>query len=640
MAAIEYLSLSRNGEWIRVLELCPGSFKDQIQCSLRIVSLKTRPQYETLSYCWGDPKVTAGILCDGALVQVTTNLHTALQWLRKEDATRTLWVDALCINQNSNDEKNHQVGMMREIYSCSVRTLVWLGEETEESKSALFMIPDLAQLSESFQNLVPDMERMTNEEWEKHDMHSIFDESRCKAFASLFSRPWFERVWVIQEVVVAQDAVIILGASSVSFSEFSLAASAWQQLGLSKYFHCETRMVHLLWESRQTYGPRVYSGLFSLLLRHRHCKATDPRDKIFALCGMASDANEDQNLMHVDKDGIVTRYTTSGLSFVTDYNLDILSVYQRFAVCCLKRDRNLDLFAAVCRTPQSQISGLPSWVPDWSIWDGCDTIRPNNPNDIFDGHVDWRTALGDPKSNFKFPSRPKGHFQRVFSTALSSELNITFSYDEQRVSLAGIVFDSIVELGLVCDRDEGFNLKNHLNILRNWQGVCNLDSESKYIGDEDRTVAYWRTVSVGHTYLKIEDAKPMFEQYFLDVLLKTEWAFENETSSVLSEAEQDAKSKILDEMHKGRERLSIERLLVGLISMANRRMARSSQGYFALVPACVEVGDSIGIFSGGDMPIMLRSRGSSWEVLGECYVHGIMHGEVFMEEACKQIELI
>src|SRR5437868_3974792 len=167
MAAIEYLPLSRNGEWIRVLELYPGSFKDQIQCSLRIVSLETRPEYEALSYYWGDPKVTIGILCDGASVQVTKNLHTALQWLRKEDTTRILWVDALCINQNSNDEKNHQVGMMRRIYGCSVRTLVWLGEETEESKSALPMTPDLAQLSRSFQNLVPDMERMTNEEWEK-----------------------------------------------------------------------------------------------------------------------------------------------------------------------------------------------------------------------------------------------------------------------------------------------------------------------------------------------------------------------------------------------------------------------------------------------------------------------------------------
>ncbi|OCK77025.1 heterokaryon incompatibility, partial [Lepidopterella palustris CBS 459.81] len=90
--------------------------------------------------------------------------------------------DALCTNQQSDVERNHQVGMMRDIYSGSIQTLIWLGEETEESKSGLSL-------------------RMTENELKMPAVHTILSEDRSKTFASIFARPWFERAWVIQEVV-------------------------------------------------------------------------------------------------------------------------------------------------------------------------------------------------------------------------------------------------------------------------------------------------------------------------------------------------------------------------------------------------------------------------------------------------------
>ncbi|KAJ9637159.1 hypothetical protein H2199_007445 [Coniosporium tulheliwenetii] len=101
---------------IRLLSLLPGHWEDDIRCSVRVVSLKDNPAYETLSYVWGDPTVTKPIFVDGGETQITTNLEDALRHLRDPDNALTVWIDALCINQASDEEKQHQVGMMREIY--------------------------------------------------------------------------------------------------------------------------------------------------------------------------------------------------------------------------------------------------------------------------------------------------------------------------------------------------------------------------------------------------------------------------------------------------------------------------------------------------------------------------------------------
>ena len=92
--------------------------KDAIACNVSIVSLQDGPSYEALSYVWGDESVRAPILANGVLTTVTTNLESALRHLRLPDEARVMWVDALCIDQNDMSERNHQVSIMGEIYSC------------------------------------------------------------------------------------------------------------------------------------------------------------------------------------------------------------------------------------------------------------------------------------------------------------------------------------------------------------------------------------------------------------------------------------------------------------------------------------------------------------------------------------------
>lgn len=114
---------------IRLLVLQPGS--EDVHFVLRHANLEGRPDYEAISYCWGDPTDTRTVYCDDKPLQVTNSLFTALKQLRHADQPRILWADAICINQQDVPEKIAQVRLMSRIYSQPTRILIWLGDDTE-----------------------------------------------------------------------------------------------------------------------------------------------------------------------------------------------------------------------------------------------------------------------------------------------------------------------------------------------------------------------------------------------------------------------------------------------------------------------------------------------------------------------------
>lgn len=128
-----YAPLNPQNKEIRLLLLHAGSDNDPIRCSSSVVSLRHDPNFEALSYVWGtkDPTGNTCIDLDGQPFSVTPSLHTALKRLRRADSQRTLWVDAVCINQEDNAEKAIQVAMMSDIYTRTSDALLWLGEEPE-----------------------------------------------------------------------------------------------------------------------------------------------------------------------------------------------------------------------------------------------------------------------------------------------------------------------------------------------------------------------------------------------------------------------------------------------------------------------------------------------------------------------------
>lgn len=133
----------KNNE-IRLLELFPGNVEAEIECRLSKVALSAKPDYEAISYVWGDSTGTETILCNNKAVEVTVSLAQALRRLRSahsEDAPRVLWADAICINQSNLLEKNTQVPLMTKIYSAAGRVVVWTGlKDTKVATTAVKVI--------------------------------------------------------------------------------------------------------------------------------------------------------------------------------------------------------------------------------------------------------------------------------------------------------------------------------------------------------------------------------------------------------------------------------------------------------------------------------------------------------------------
>lgn len=135
-ATYTYKAVDSARRQIRLLCLSPGQPSDDLEGVLHLAYLDhSPPEYETISYAWGDPATSASIcLKDGSLM-IPANTSAALRRARLADQPRWLWIDAVCINQQDTAERGAQVGFMGEIYSRSQSNLIHLlDDETAAHK--------------------------------------------------------------------------------------------------------------------------------------------------------------------------------------------------------------------------------------------------------------------------------------------------------------------------------------------------------------------------------------------------------------------------------------------------------------------------------------------------------------------------
>jgi hypothetical protein len=162
-----------------------------------------------------------------SFVEVTQNLATALVYLRHATVPRVLWIDALCVNQEDMEERSSQVARMADIYRRAHRVVVWLGPESLEERSAQAVSTMLDIGSQIEVDWTAGEMRATDQgdpSWANRNVPIRLDSSQLSPILMLLSRPWFERVWVQQEIVFATDyAVLLCGQDSIIRRQFTNA---------------------------------------------------------------------------------------------------------------------------------------------------------------------------------------------------------------------------------------------------------------------------------------------------------------------------------------------------------------------------------------------------------------------------------
>ncbi|KAI4132341.1 MAG: hypothetical protein LQ341_006283, partial [Variospora aurantia] len=192
------------------------------------------PSYEALSYTWGGNHLSHTVFVDtedGQQQQqslpVTENLHAALLHLRDTSSPRTLWIDAICINQDDKEERSQQVARMGDIYKSAAKVIIWLGPEGGNSTAAIHALEELASkinVDWTHYTISAANQEDIRSGWLDLTQHAPFDDETWFSVVRLLNRSWFSRLWIWQEVFLAhKGATMICGHSTITWEHFRKA---------------------------------------------------------------------------------------------------------------------------------------------------------------------------------------------------------------------------------------------------------------------------------------------------------------------------------------------------------------------------------------------------------------------------------
>lgn len=336
------------------------------------------PLYEALSYAWGSGEKPHVIhFRDGSYARITASLHTALQHLRYTNMPRLLWADALCINQADAAEKSRQVALMGDIYRMAAQVVVWLGNSEAYDGLAFQLLDIIANASASdFSNL--SAEELGNacalqarkcsccEPIEPVDGQTIYDMAMT-GLRRILDRPWFQRLWVVQEIVLASDMLFQSGTHTTYFYclERLLAFAGYATSSAIAYSSRPDCMAHLGPSALQRLSDvvascqasvvdtGVYEPLLNILSKTCMKSCSDPRDRIYAILGISD---------LIERNSIAPDYTIDVLTLFRSVTLEYIQDQEEYYY------HHSLLLAAAGLSRGSKLRGQsetwPSWVPD------------------------------------------------------------------------------------------------------------------------------------------------------------------------------------------------------------------------------------------------------------------------------------
>jgi hypothetical protein len=656
-----------------------------IKCTIHHVWLhdkqNPKPEFTALSYTWGVSARNDRIMINDAPFQVTESLAGMLRHIQSSTETLTLWVDQLCIDQTNTNEKSAQVPLMKEIYPEAIQTIVWLGPAEKESDAIMDFLADVGKEAYEFglmeiklaelQNWSDDNEQNERLRNIKNDLNilleKIGDTFPLEPFASLIARPWFYRVWVVQEVSLGSDVVFKCGEKMISYDHLRAAVFFhvfynWNMMKDPQFLNPMNLMrnlpilmalnainvspiTNMLWARRkyQTQTAGKGESLYNLLKNHNvgvakttRLGATDPRDMVFGLLGLADDVAE--------------------MGIKADYNKTCVEVYTDLARKLIEHGHidTLALSQDPKSLPPDKGVYLPSWVPDWS------------------GSIQ--------KQSGETPE--KGTPFRAHGTTRVSIIKIDQLGDSRGIlGLQGARVDEVEKVGtvLTLPTAEGQNLGSERYVFL--EEIDNFCQESArkidgfYTDPQRRAEAAWRVpigdrewdrgLTSGYPFTGRATAKSRqgyeaIRKWLTRLQLLRELGGETMLQMVNQEGagSQHLESLPTSSFHtlaaasklNGVESLDKMGIMQNADTMSymtmmddqnNRRPFLSVKGYLGLGPAGLEPGDIICILFGAKVPYFLRSRvNGGFTLVGEAYCDGIMDGEFTEQDPAPESFMI
>jgi len=616
---------------IRLIRPMRGNDKHWMRCEFIHVSLDNLEMpYIAISYTWGSPEAVDRIWCnDGEYLNLTHSAGLILRSLLDDQTLKTselgrtqrfsysatsilrypfnmqirierqetmwIWIDSLCINQRDNDEKANQVHMMRDIYSSALHVTAWLGDPSPESNLALAFVPELHSAIATL--LVGDKSQLTVSFEALTRLPSCeYPSAKWSALSHFLDRPYFRRVWIIQEIVQASKITLICGDQRIDWEPLVIPLMVLKSSGLARLL-----AVHDEMSSRNIGTPavryinrlrmaRISGNLLSLqdaLIYSRQFQASNPRDRIYALIGICD----------------CTGFPAIGI----DYTASVEVVYNTWMRQLLLTQQSLQLLHEAGIGFPRKLHGLPSWVPDWTSLP--DSIR----EPLGFAELAAYRAAGD----------------------TTAEIQVTPS--QSTITIAGHVVDTVRFISpprpKVINTSEPDRYKQNLTEIMVWIQITLsvMPYRGLYIGGGTWEEAHWRTLIANITDTGVAVA-PNFRDYFDTFLAHLRIVYEAES---IDEA---YKQSIVEEQpNNGYPYAS------AFANSSHYRFFQTARGYIGLAPMDTIEGDLVCILRGAVTPFILRQSAvvgdgnDGKRLVGECYVHGLMNGEALSMVAREHI---
>ncbi|KAF5578637.1 heterokaryon incompatibility (het-6OR allele) [Fusarium pseudoanthophilum] len=408
---------------IRVALMHNGKWQDPISCVFKYTKIESHASqsYSALSYVWGSPRATETIQIDGHDHHISINLACAIRHLRDERKSILIWIDALCINQRDIGERSSQVAMMRDIYACAQDVIVFLGDGSYDRIPKNYL-RNRPPASVQFSNDDRDDSLITQfhnsweiwcerKEWRSFcticviralsDIDRYGATIKCIADGKASSRlklfelvrrfinsQWWQRVWVIQEATVTSQVLVQYGNVKVPWEVLARSANTCDSLGWgrqdtgselflgierehAKVLPVLSKQIFEIERLRTEWADGKATTLLSLLQEFSGRKATDDRDKVFALLGLAQDIK----------------------TIKPNYSLSTVQVYRSTVIDLIKHSGSLTALSGDMKRKNS--GGIPSWIPDWSVAMEEPDRRRMQLDGLYKTFPRWRVAVID-----------------------------------------------------------------------------------------------------------------------------------------------------------------------------------------------------------------------------------------------------